>query len=78
MVLAGHIRYELEMRTRPQTIDITIFDSPLGVLMWMGEKYHELVDPNYCDLEDPGFVDDICTTSCLYLFTQPSILTSTL
>nr|QJQ82474.1 PesI [Pestalotiopsis humus] len=74
--LSGHIGYGQEMGTRPQTIGIAIFDSPLGVMMWMGEKYHELVDPKYHDLEDKGFVDDICTTLCLYLFTGPSILTS--
>lgn len=76
--LKSHTGYGVEMHTRPQTIGIAIYDNPLGVLMWMGEKYHELGDPKNHDLEDRDFVDDLCTTFCLYLFTSPSIMTSAL
>ncbi|KAK7959931.1 alpha/beta-hydrolase [Apiospora aurea] len=46
-----------------------------------GEKYYEIVDPKYHDLDDEGnrdFVEDVCTTLCLYFFTAPSIMTSAL
>lgn len=73
-----HMGYAVEMRTRPQTIGIALSDHPVGIMMWVGEKYHELVDPGYRDLEDKRFCDDLCTTLCLYYFTSPSIMTSTL
>ncbi|KAK8078726.1 alpha/beta-hydrolase [Apiospora phragmitis] len=77
----GHMGYAVEMRTRPQTIGIALSDSPLGILAWVGEKYYELVDPKYHSLDENDnndFVDDVCTTLCLYFFTPPSIMTSAL
>ncbi|KAK9770087.1 putative Alpha/Beta hydrolase protein [Seiridium cardinale] len=73
-----HMGYAIEMRTRPQTIGIALSDNPVGIMMWVGEKYYELVDPKYRDLEDKDFVDDVLTTLCLYFFTSPSIMTSCL
>ncbi|KAF3019809.1 hypothetical protein E8E14_012593 [Neopestalotiopsis sp. 37M] len=73
-----HMGYAVEMRTRPQTIGVALSDHPVGIMMWVGEKYYELVDPRYRDLEEKEFVDDLCTTLCLYFFTSPSIMTSCL
>ncbi|KAK6858886.1 epoxide hydrolase [Apiospora arundinis] len=74
----AHMGYAIEMRTRPQTIGLALSDSPLGILIWVGEKYYEIVDPKYHALDDRDFVDDLCTTLCLYFFTAPSIMTSAL
>ncbi|KAI0022439.1 Alpha/Beta hydrolase protein [Xylariomycetidae sp. FL0641] len=73
-----HMGYAIEMRTRPQTIGMALTDSPLGIMMWVGEKYYELVDPRYRSLDDTRMLDDVCTTLCLYFFTSPSIMTSAL
>ena len=73
-----HMGYAIEMRTRPQTIGLAFSDNPIGILCFVGEKYHELVDPRYRDLSDKRFMDDILTTVCLYYFTSPSIMTSML
>lgn len=73
-----HMGYAIEMRTRPQTIGIAFSDNPVGIMMFVGEKYHELVDPKYRDLSNKDFVDDVLTTLCLYYFTSPSIMTSML
>lgn len=72
----GKMGYAIEMRTHPQTIGIACSDSPVGILAWIGEKYYELVDPMYHDLENEGFVEDVCTTLSLYFFTSPSLMTS--
>jgi len=73
-----HMGYAIEMRTRPQTIGIAFSDNPVGILSFVGEKYHELVDPKFHSLDDSRFVDDVLTTVCLYYFTSPSIMTSML
>jgi pimeloyl-ACP methyl ester carboxylesterase len=41
----AHMGYAIEMRTRPQTIGIAFSDNPVGVMMFVGEKYSELADP---------------------------------
>lgn len=76
----GHMGYAIEMRTRPQTIGVAFNDNPVGIMMWVGEKYNELADPNLgtATLENRHFADDVCTTLCLYFFTPPSIMTSML
>ncbi|GME59877.1 Epoxide hydrolase-like protein [Neofusicoccum parvum] len=73
-----HMGYAVEMRTRPQTLGIALSDSPVGIMMWVGEKYNELTDPRWGDLQDPEFNDRIVTTLCLYFFTSPSLMTSML
>lgn len=79
----GRMSYAIQMRTRPQTIGIALSDSPHGIMLWVGEKYRELVDPVYRDLDDSNpqvkrLMDDLCTTLCLYFFTPRTIMTSTL
>ncbi|KAL0260397.1 hypothetical protein SLS55_004083 [Diplodia seriata] len=74
-----HMGYAVEMRTRPQTLGIALNDSPVGIMMWVGEKYRELTDPDrYADLQDEEFNHRVATTLCLYFFTPPSVMTSML
>jgi len=68
--------YAIEMRTRPQTIGIAFNDSPIGVMMFVGEKFHEIVDPEFKDLSSASarpkvqeFVKDVLTNISLYFFT---------
>lgn len=76
----GHMGYAIEMRTRPQTIGVAFNDNPVGIMMFIGEKYDELADPTIgtATLEKEDYVKDVCTTLSLYFFTPPSIMTSML
>ncbi|KAJ4346954.1 uncharacterized protein N0V89_010887 [Didymosphaeria variabile] len=76
----GHMGYAIEMRTRPQTIGVAFNDNPVGIMMFIGEKYQELADPNLktATLESEQFNHDLCATLSLYFFTPPSIMTSML
>ena len=76
----GHMGYAIEMRTRPQTIGVAFNDNPVGIMMFIGEKYDELADPTIgtATLDREEYVKDVCTTLSLYFFTPPSIMTSML
>jgi pimeloyl-ACP methyl ester carboxylesterase len=76
----SHMGYAIEMRTRPQTIGVAFNDNPVGIMMFVGEKYQELADPDLgtATLENRQWLDDLCTTLCLYFFTPPSVMTSML
>jgi hypothetical protein len=76
----GHMGYAIEMRTRPQTIGVAFNDNPVGIMMFIGEKYDELADPTMgtATLDKEDYVNDVCTTLSLYFFTPPSIMTSML
>lgn len=74
----AHMGYAIEMRTRPQTIGVALNDNPIGIMMWVGEKYNEIADPSLKDLQNEGYTNDILTTVCLYFFTPPSVMTSML
>ena len=76
----NHMGYAVEMRTRPQTIGVAFNDHPVGIMMFIGEKYEELADPNLgtATLDEDWFNDDVCTTLSIYFFTPPSIMTSML
>ncbi|KAF2115397.1 Alpha/Beta hydrolase protein [Lophiotrema nucula] len=52
----------------------------VGIMMFIGEKYNELADPNLgtATLDNSHFNNDLCTTLSLYFFTPPSIMTSML
>ncbi|KAF7587411.1 hypothetical protein BBP40_007251 [Aspergillus hancockii] len=72
----NHIGYAVCMRTRPHTIGIALHDKPLGILMWVGEKYNEAADPN--TQKTLFWTKAILTTASLYFFTgcvMPSMLT---
>ncbi|KAJ9669704.1 hypothetical protein H2201_000088 [Coniosporium apollinis] len=73
-----HMAYAIAMRTRPQTIGVAFSDNPVGIMMWVGEKYNEITDPSLKDLQNERFNHDVLTTICLYYFTSPSIMTSML
>ncbi|KAL2817004.1 Alpha/Beta hydrolase protein [Aspergillus cavernicola] len=71
----NHIGYAVCMRTRPDTIGIALHDSPVGILVWVGEKY-EAADPN--KQTSPFWTKANPTTVSLYYFTgcvMPSLLT---
>lgn len=60
--------YFAEQATRPFTIGLAIQDSPIGLLAWIGEKYHEWSDPEV--FPTPEFRHDILATISLYFFTR--------
>ena len=60
--------YHLQQQTRPFTIGYAINDSPLGILVWVGEKYRELIDPEI--YVRPSIKKDILTTITLYYLTS--------
>lgn len=65
--------YFIQQMTRPLTIGYAINDSPIGILAWIGDKYHDLVDPEIL----PEATDFILTTVSLYYLTQ-TFMSSTL
>lgn len=68
--LDNHLGYAVMMRTRPHTLGVSLVDNPVGIMMWVGEKYLELVNPAH--MEDPAFrrewEEAMLTTVCLYYF----------
>lgn len=61
---------------KPHTIGFAFHDSPIGILMWVGEKYNEAADPR--KQQESFWTEAIITQSCLYFFTgciMPSMLT---
>lgn len=66
--LDEHLGYAVCMRTRPHTLGVSLLDNPVGIMMWVGEKYLELVNPEH--LQDKEFAEKwdeaILTTVCLY------------
>ncbi|KAJ5395136.1 alpha/beta-hydrolase [Penicillium crustosum] len=73
--LENHLGYAICMRTRPHTIGIALNDNPVGILMWVGEKYIEAADPQ--KQKCPSWTQAILTTASLYYFTDcimPSML----
>jgi pimeloyl-ACP methyl ester carboxylesterase len=67
--LDNHLGYAVVMRTRPQTIGVALYDNPVGILAWVGEKYIEAVHPSRLEPPDPDWDLDILTTCSLYYFT---------
>ncbi|GJE85677.1 epoxide hydrolase [Phanerochaete sordida] len=65
--------YFIQQMTRPLTIGYALNDSPIGLLAWIGDKYHDLVDPDIL----PEATDFILTTVSIYFLTQ-SYMTSAL
>lgn len=64
--LDNHLGYAVCMRTRPQTLGFALCDNPMGILAWVGEKYHELVDP--ARRADREWDQNVLTQASLYCF----------
>lgn len=66
--LDRHLGYGILMRTRPQSLSLMLYDNPLAVLVFVGEKYIELSSPKIHN--DDAWDDVILTTCALYYFTN--------
>jgi pimeloyl-ACP methyl ester carboxylesterase len=72
--LDEHLGYGVMMRTRPHTLGVSLLDNPLGILLWVGEKYLELVNPEHysASTSDTEWAEKweeaLLTTVCLYYF----------
>lgn len=53
--------------TRPDSLAVGLDDSPVGLLAWLLEKFHEWSGPGF---EEAWTSDDILTTVSLYWFTR--------
>lgn len=60
---------------QPHTIGLALHDNPLGILMWVGEKFIEA--SNAENQSDPSWTHAILTTASLYYFSN-CIMTSML
>lgn len=61
---------------KPHTIGIALHDNPVGILMWVGEKFIEAANPE--NQKHPSWTHAILTTASLYYFSgciMPSMLT---
>jgi len=73
--LENHMGYAIEMRTRPHTIGFGFNDNPMGILMWVGEKYNEAAGPE--SQKKRYWTQHILATASIYYFTDtimPSML----
>jgi hypothetical protein len=73
--LENHMGYAIMMRTRPHTIGWMLQDNPIGIMVWLGEKYNEAAAPQNQD--NDGWRTHILTTASLYYFSN-CIMTSSL
>ena len=73
--LKNHMGYAIMMRTRPHTIGWMLQDNPVGIMVWLGEKYNEAADPK--KQQSDGWKTHILTTVSLYYFSN-CIMTSSL
>ncbi|KXT16012.1 hypothetical protein AC579_9520 [Pseudocercospora musae] len=63
-----HVGYAVLMRTRPQSLGWMVEDSPVGLMTFIGEKYHEASNPT--THYSPHWLDHILATVSLYYFTR--------
>ena len=73
--LENHMGYAVMMRTRPHTIGWMLQDNPVGIMVWLGEKYNEAADPAKQSIDE--WKKHILTTVSLYYFSD-CIMTSSL
>lgn len=66
--LDKHLGYAVLMRTRPQSLSLMLHDNPMGILIFVGEKYIELSNPEIHN--DAAWDEVILTTSALYYFSD--------
>lgn len=65
-VVKNILGYFVPQATRPLSIGYALYDSPMGLLVWIGERYKDLVDPEIL----PCVREDILTTISIYFFTH--------
>ena len=73
--LENHMGYAIMMRTRPHTIGWMLQDNPVGIMVWLGEKYNEAADPE--KQKSLEWKKHILTTVSIYYFSN-CIMTSSL
>lgn len=73
--LENHMGYAVMMRTGPHTIGWMLQDNPVGIMVWLGEKYNEAADPAKQSIDE--WKKHILTTVSLYYFSN-CIMTSSL
>lgn len=71
----NHMGYAIMMRTRPHTVGWILQDNPVGIMVWLGEKYNEAANPENQKKED--WKMHILTMTSLYYFSN-CIMTSSL
>lgn len=60
--------YFIQQLTHPFIIGYALYDSPVAILAWIGEKYKELMDP--VTVSDPTAREFILTTISIYYLTN--------
>lgn len=76
--LDDHLGYAVLMRTRPQTLGWMLSDNPVGILLWVGEKYNELAWPEHQIKNQDEWDEAILTTCALYYFSDCAMTSSLL
>lgn len=77
--MAHHMGYAVLMRTRPHTVGWMLQDNPVGLMVWLGEKYNEAAAPpaKQKTQDEEEWKTHILTTVSLYYFSN-CIMTSSL
>lgn len=65
----GGSAYARLQRSRPQTLAVSLEDSPAGLAAWFLEKFHEWTDPAG-DVFSAFSIDDLCTNLTVYWTTR--------
>ncbi|KAK1657462.1 epoxide hydrolase [Colletotrichum godetiae] len=65
----GHREYAVKGKISPYTVGIASNDNPLGLLIWILERYNEGIPHPECQ-HDPFWTKAILTTASLYFFTE--------
>jgi len=73
--LDDHLAYAVAMRTRPHTIGVALVDNPVGIMMWVGEKYLEAATEAHA--REPEWDEALLVQASLYYFSG-CIMTSML
>lgn len=72
--LEHHMGYAVLMRTRPHTVGWMLQDNPVGLLVWLGEKYNEAAAPQSQAREE--WKTHVLTTASLYYFSNCAMTSS--
>lgn len=71
--LDDHLGYAVCMRSRPHAVGVAFADNPVGIMMWVGEKYNELAAPQN---QDDAWEEAALTQVCLYYFSGSIMVSS--